>query len=251
MDVSAIILAGGRGTRMGQITQTIPKPLIKVKNKPLIEYSIDSLISSGINNIFVTISHLKTQWYNEELFHYKSKVILTDTSFLDSMISSFMYAVQYVNERFVIGLSSDVIFDSAIIRNIIEKHQNSVPPVSIFLKKLNNIGYKKWEWIIEDNKLVDIKISKSRTKFERYCLLINKEVIEKFTNNYTVNLGKTDQEFIGYEEYNRGWIYLLKRLCDLNIPINVFFHNKTLININKEADLKELENFLAKKELNK
>ena len=38
--VSAIILAGGRGTRISEYTKTIPKPMIKIGNKPLIYLGI-------------------------------------------------------------------------------------------------------------------------------------------------------------------------------------------------------------------
>ena len=39
----AIILAGGKGTRLGNLTKKIPKPLIKIKNKEFLTYLIEYL----------------------------------------------------------------------------------------------------------------------------------------------------------------------------------------------------------------
>ena len=42
-DISLVILCGGKGTRLGKITQKIPKPLIRINKKPFIEYLINFL----------------------------------------------------------------------------------------------------------------------------------------------------------------------------------------------------------------
>lgn len=54
----AIILASGEGTKMRPFTYEIPKPLIPVNGRPLLEYGIQLLHHYGINDIIITISHL-------------------------------------------------------------------------------------------------------------------------------------------------------------------------------------------------
>ena len=53
-----MILAAGFGTRLRPITYTLPKPLVPVRNKPLIAYAVESYIAAGIDEIVVNLHHL-------------------------------------------------------------------------------------------------------------------------------------------------------------------------------------------------
>ena len=56
--MTAMILAAGRGERMRPLTDTTPKPLLLVKNKPLIVWHIEKLVSVGFTTIIINIAHL-------------------------------------------------------------------------------------------------------------------------------------------------------------------------------------------------
>ncbi len=56
--IRAIILAAGRGERMRPLTDTIPKPLIAIKNKSLIIYHLEKLARAGIKEVVINISYL-------------------------------------------------------------------------------------------------------------------------------------------------------------------------------------------------
>ena len=58
LPVRAIIMAGGKGTRLKPLTNATPKPMLPVGNKPIIEHNIDRLNSYGINHISITINYL-------------------------------------------------------------------------------------------------------------------------------------------------------------------------------------------------
>ncbi len=59
--MKAMILAAGRGERMRPLTDTTPKPLLKVGGKALIEYNIENLVAAGFKDIVINIAHLGRQ----------------------------------------------------------------------------------------------------------------------------------------------------------------------------------------------
>ena len=54
----AVILAGGLGTRLRPYTTIIPKPLVPIGDRPVLEHIIRSLIGSGVRRIDLCLSHL-------------------------------------------------------------------------------------------------------------------------------------------------------------------------------------------------
>ncbi len=56
--MKAVILAGGKGTRLYPYTTILPKPLLPVWEKPILEHIIYYLKKNGINDIFISIGHL-------------------------------------------------------------------------------------------------------------------------------------------------------------------------------------------------
>ena len=54
-------MAGGKGERLRPLTEKIPKPLLPVGNKAIIDRNIERLISFGLEHIYVTVNYLKEQ----------------------------------------------------------------------------------------------------------------------------------------------------------------------------------------------
>jgi dTDP-glucose pyrophosphorylase len=61
LPIDVVIMAGGRGQRLSPLTDTIPKPLLKVGDKPIIEHNIDRLTSFGIKELWITVKYLGEQ----------------------------------------------------------------------------------------------------------------------------------------------------------------------------------------------
>lgn len=59
--MKAVIMAGGKGTRLKPLTNDIPKPLIKIIDKPCMEHIINLLRDHNITQIAVTLGHLSQQ----------------------------------------------------------------------------------------------------------------------------------------------------------------------------------------------
>jgi dTDP-glucose pyrophosphorylase len=61
LPLDAVIMAGGKGMRLRPLTEKTPKPLLKIAEKPIIEYNIDRLAKVGIKNIHVSVNYLGEQ----------------------------------------------------------------------------------------------------------------------------------------------------------------------------------------------
>jgi dTDP-glucose pyrophosphorylase len=66
---SALIMAGGKGERLYPITKNVPKPLVKVKGKTLLESLIKKLNADGVKNIRISVYHM----FEKVKSHLKNK----------------------------------------------------------------------------------------------------------------------------------------------------------------------------------
>lgn len=89
--VDAVIMAGGEGQRLRPLTNEVPKPLLVVGNKPIMEHVIDHLVKYGIDNVTISINYL-----GEKVVDY-----FNDGSSKDINI-------KYVNEKTKLGTIGSV-----------------------------------------------------------------------------------------------------------------------------------------------
>ena len=55
--LTAVIVAGGLGTRLRPLTDKVPKPLLSIKGKPILEHTIRNLKKHGIRNIILSVGY--------------------------------------------------------------------------------------------------------------------------------------------------------------------------------------------------
>lgn len=56
--MKVVIMAGGMGTRIASIANDIPKPMIRIGGKPILEHQIENLKACGLTDITLVIGHL-------------------------------------------------------------------------------------------------------------------------------------------------------------------------------------------------
>ncbi|MFI5451812.1 nucleotidyltransferase family protein [Pedobacter sp. UC225_61] len=83
ISVDVLIMAGGEGTRLRPLTLEVPKPLLKVGEKPIIEHNIDRLMGYGVNNFCISTKYLaekiETYFGNGEAKKINICYVLEDT----------------------------------------------------------------------------------------------------------------------------------------------------------------------------
>lgn len=84
---SAIILAGGKGSRLMPLTSLVPKPLVKVTNKPMVDYSIAHLIYADIKQITLALAyqgeqlkeHIEKTWTPDKLGDVELECVIQES----------------------------------------------------------------------------------------------------------------------------------------------------------------------------
>ena len=108
LPVDAVLMAGGKGERLRPLTETTPKPLLKVGDKAIIDHNIDRLISYGVKNITVTVNYLKEQ-IEEHFSEPRGEVKINtvrEPKFLGT-IGSIRFVPEFFNDT-VLVMNSDL-----------------------------------------------------------------------------------------------------------------------------------------------
>ena len=111
--MKVVILAGGLGTRIAEYTKSIPKPMIKVCGKPILQRIIDHYISYGHYEFYIALGykgHLIKNYFKNKRIDKKIKINLIDTGKNTLTGGRLKRLKNYLKENFLLtygdGLSS-------------------------------------------------------------------------------------------------------------------------------------------------
>ena len=136
--MKAVILAGGKGTRLRPLTNNIPKPLIPIVDSPCIEYVLKSLMSANINDVIITTAYMPEKLIRAigdgKEFNFSTVYSFESTPY--GTAGAVKNVEGFLNETFVV-LSGDVLVDIDL-KQIIEEHKKSGASVTMALTKVEN-----------------------------------------------------------------------------------------------------------------
>ena len=192
---TAIILAAGKGRRMLPLTKKIPKALIKIKNKTLIERKISSLKKINIKNIHVTVGH-KSFLLSKYLSKRNINSII-NTEGHDNAWWIKNSILGSINEHVLLTTCDSIInLNKKFLINEIKNNLN-YPCILLIVKPNKNF---KGDYIILKNKKIDGISRKKKTKlFASGIQIINPYKINKIVKSKKI------------DNFNKLWSFLIKK----------------------------------------
>ena len=91
LNVPVVIMSGGYGLRLKPFTNILPKPLIPLNNKPVIDHIIDKFVVSGIKNFYISINKNSHQIMKSYFYQKKNK-----------------YKIKFIEEKIPLGTAGSI-----------------------------------------------------------------------------------------------------------------------------------------------
>tara|TARA_S200000501_G_C20796768_1_gene732132 strand:+ start:320 stop:1384 length:1065 start_codon:yes stop_codon:yes gene_type:complete len=118
-NLEVAIMAGGRGQRLNPFSELLPKPLIPINGKPVIDHLIEKFLSIGIKKIYVTInykrniikSYLQDQFKSPKISYIEEKKPLGTASSLNLIKSNMNKNLLVVNCDTILNINFEKLFD--------------------------------------------------------------------------------------------------------------------------------------------
>lgn len=190
---SAIILCGGKGTRLGELGKKFPKTLIKIQGKPILWYIINSLKKNNFNHFILPTGYKAKQierFFNLNRFE-NCKFDIIDTG-VNSTIAKRIYKVKkFILSRDFIILNGDAIFETNL-NEIFQKHRKKDIDMSFICCEaeadFGTIGVLNKKVINFERSLNFVSVNTSLRNFKAHVYsgmaIINKKILKENFKNY-------------------------------------------------------------------
>lgn len=230
--VHAFVLAGGKGKRMSEYTSNIPKPLVCVKEKPLIEYSLDALLSVGINSITLVISDSRISQ------KYKTNYLWTNGT--ETILYVIHECLKALNAPYALFLDGDSVYASGILNGFFRRMDWNNMPDMIVGTTENSFSYTYWSFLLENDRILDVKPQKN--KMPHYAIFVKTssatDVFKRLSRTVDIHRHKMEDHFVrGYEQYYLGWGLIYKLFLENNYVVKLDRCRHFFANVNTIQDI--------------
>ena len=214
-----IILCGGRGKRMGRLTNSLPKPLIKVGKIPIIEHKLRYYKSQGLNNFIFCLGY-KSKQLKSYLKKKNSSSTFSNAGINAGILKRIFKVKKFVNDHTIISYGDTLA--KINFKHLITNHQKSRCAMTIVVAPIQNpFGLVKWNSI---NKATHFEEKPILNHYIGYAV-ISPYFFDKL-NAKTINL-----------KDGKGIIKIIKNLI-LKKQLNIYKFNKLQVTINSPEELK-------------
>jgi len=124
--MKAVILAAGEGKRLRPFTETIPKVMLPIANKPVIEYVVDAVKKSGINEIIVVVGY-KKEVIMDYFKDYKGvKITYVEQNKQLGTAHALLQAKKHIKNSFIVLAGDNIIDQKSISKLMNDKSEHSI-----------------------------------------------------------------------------------------------------------------------------
>ena len=225
--MKAIILAGGRGKRLRPITDKIPKPLIPINNKPLIERTIKYLKKYGITKMIISSGYKSNsiEKFLKKKKDFGCEIIFSVEKTPLGTAGAIKKALQYVDEESFLVLNGDIV-TNINLKKILKK-QNTIAA--------NELKTKFGTMDIKNNKII---------KFNE-----KKDVTDVWMNTGIYHLSKDIERLIPKKGSLEGIVF--PKMVKNKTLETVKFKNALWFSIDSHKDIEECSKEIKSKKYSK
>jgi UDP-N-acetylglucosamine diphosphorylase/glucosamine-1-phosphate N-acetyltransferase len=126
MTIKAVVLAAGEGKRLRPFTETMPKVMLPVANKPLLEYVFDATRKSGIDEIIVVVGYKKEviMEYFKDYKDVKITYVMQDKQL--GTAHALLQAKKHIKDQFIVLAGDNIIDPESIAKLMKDKSEYSL-----------------------------------------------------------------------------------------------------------------------------
>lgn len=127
--MKAVILAAGIASRLRPLTDTMPKCLLQIGNRCLLQRTFDALIANGINDFIVVTGYRQKQIVDFLQKNYSDKhvtFVYNEQYATTNNIFSLWLSLPFVEGNDMLLLDSDIVFDSQIVARLLQDSRPNV-----------------------------------------------------------------------------------------------------------------------------